>query len=56
MAEIQAQKAEFEKQITNIVEDMRTEINAQNVGGDLYKAGFVLDEIKAGNESYLVKL
>ena len=28
----------------------------KNVGGDLYKAGFVLDEIKAANESFLVIL
>ena len=56
MAEIEALKADFEKQTTHIAEDMRTEINAWNVGGDLYKAGCVLDEIKAGNESFLGKL
>ena len=50
MAKVEALKAEFEKQTTHIVEDMRTEPNAQNVGGDLYKAGFVLGDIKAANE------
>ena len=35
---------------------MRTEINAQNVGEDLYKSGCVLDDIEAANESFLVKL
>ena len=35
---------------------MRTELNAWNVGGDLYKAGCVLDKIKAGNESFLGKI
>ena len=53
MAEIEALKAEFEKQTTHIVEDTRTELNAQNVGGDLYKAGCVLDEIRSANESFL---
>ena len=43
MDEIEALKEDFEKQTTNIVEDMRTELNAWNVGGDLYKAGCVLD-------------
>ena len=50
MAEIEALKAEFEKQTTNIVEDMKTELNARNIDGDLYKAGCVLDDIKAANE------
>ena len=35
---------------------MRTELNAQNVGGYLYKAGCVLDGIKSANESFLGKL
>ena len=35
---------------------MRTELNAWNIGGELYKAGYVLDEIKAANESFLGKL
>ena len=35
---------------------MRTELNARNVGGDLYKVGCVLDEIKAANESLLGEL
>ena len=39
MAEIDVLKEEFEKQTTHIVKDMRTEINAQNVGGDLLKSG-----------------
>ena len=56
MAYIEALKADFEKQTTHIVEDMKTELNARNVGGDLYKAGFFLDEIKAANESFLGKL
>ena len=42
MAEIEALKAEFEKQTTHIVEDIRTELNARNVGGDLYKVRCVL--------------
>ena len=49
-------KAQFDKQTTHIVENTRTELNAQNVGGDLYKAGCVLEEIKAANESFLRKL
>ena len=56
MDEIEALKAEFEKQTTHIVEDMRTELNARNVGGDLYKSGCVFDDIKAANESFLGKL
>ena len=47
---IEALKSEFEKQTTHIVEDMRTESNAQNFGRDLYKAGRVLDDNKAANE------
>ena len=39
-----------------MVEDMKTELNARNIDGDLYKAGCVLDDIKAANESFLVKL
>ena len=35
---------------------MRTEINDQNVGEDLYKSGCVLDDIEAANESFLGKL
>ena len=34
MTKIEALKAEFEKQKTNIVEDTRTELNARNVGED----------------------
>ena len=56
MAKIEALKSSFEKQTTHISEDMRTELNAQNVGGDLYKAGGVLKKIKAADESLLVKL
>ena len=56
MAEIEASKAEFEKKTTHIVEDMRTELDSRNVGGNLYKAGCVLDDIKAANESFLGKL
>ena len=41
---------------THIVEDMRTELDSWNVGGNLYKAGCVLDDIKAANESFLGKL
>ena len=50
MTRIEAPKAGFEKQTTHIVEEMRTELNAQNVDGDLYKEGCVLDEIKVTNE------
>ena len=50
MDKIEALKAEFNKQTTNIVEDMRTELNAQNFGWELYKAGCVLDDIKAASE------
>ena len=35
---------------------MKTELNARNVSGKLYKAGCVLDEIKEANESFLGKL
>ena len=54
--EIEALKVAFEKSTTHIVKDMRTELNARNVGGDLYKAVRGLDEIKASNESYLIHL
>ena len=50
MDKIEVLRAAFEKQKTHIVEDMRTELNAGNVGGDLYKVGCVLDQIKAANE------
>ena len=50
MAGIETLKAAFEKQTTHIVEDMRTELNARNVGGELYKVGCVLEEIKGANE------
>ena len=50
MAKIEALKVGFEKQTTHIFEETRLEINAQNVRGDLYKAGGVLDKIKAANE------
>ena len=49
MFKIEALNAEFETQKIHIVEDMRQELNARNVGGDLYKAGYVLDKIKAAN-------
>ena len=49
MAEIEALKAEFEKQTTHIFKDIRTELNARNVGRDLYKVGCVLGKIKAAN-------
>ena len=35
---------------------MKTELNARNIGGDLYKQGCVLDDIKAANESFLVMI
>ena len=50
MARIEAPKAVFEKQTTHIVEEMRTELNARNVDGGLYKAGCVLEKIKVTNE------
>ena len=56
MAKTEVLKAAFEKQTTHIFKEMRTELNAQNVGGDLYKIGFVLEKIKAANESFLLKL
>ena len=56
MAEIESLNAASEKQTTHIVEDMRTELNDRNSGGDLYKAGCVLEEIKAANESFLGKI
>ena len=46
MAKTETLKVEFEKQATHIDEDMRIELNAQNVGGDLYKAGCVLEKPK----------
>ena len=56
MADIEALKVEFEKQTTHIVEDTRMELNDQNVCGDLYKSGCVLEKIKAANESFLQNL
>ena len=56
MAKTETLKAEFEKQATHIVKDMRMELNSQNISGDLYKAGCVLEKIKAANESFLGKL
>ena len=56
MAEIEALEAECDKKTTNIVEDMRTELNDQNVSGELYKAVCVLEKIKAANESFPGKL
>ena len=56
MAKIEALKAAFEKQPTHIVEVMIMELNAWNAGGDLYKAGYVLEKTKATNESFLGKL
>ena len=56
MAGIEALTAAFDKQPTHIVEDMRAELNAWNFGGDLYKAGYFLEEIKVNNESFLGKL
>ena len=56
MTEIESLYAEFEKKTTHIFEDMRLELNARNVGGGLYKAGFVLEKIKAANESFLQNL
>ena len=53
---IEASKAAFEKQTTHIVKDMRTELNARNVDGDLCKAGCVLDEIISANAEFLGKL
>ena len=50
MVKIEVLMEEFDKQTTHIVEYVRTELNARNVGGDLYKAGCVLDKIKAANE------
>ena len=35
---------------------MKTELNARNIGGDLYKQGCVLENMIAANESLLVKL
>ena len=46
MAEMEVLKVDFEKQTTHIVEDVLTELNDQNVGGDLYKAGCVLEKTK----------
>ena len=55
MDKIEVFKAELDKQATYIVQDMRTELNAQNIGEDLYKAGYVLEKINAANESFLGK-
>ena len=35
---------------------MRTELNAQNFGLDLYITGFIFEEIKAADKSFLGKL
>ena len=50
MLEIEALKANFEQQTRNIVQEMRNELNEWYVGGDLHKAGYVHNEIKATNE------
>ena len=56
MSKIDVLNSVFEKQTTYIVEEMRTELNAQNVGGDLYKEGCAWEKIKSDNESFLGKI
>ena len=46
-------KNTFEKHTRDIIQEMRNELNESNVGGDLHKAGCVLDEIKVTNEYFL---
>ena len=50
MSEIESLKANFEQQTKDIVQEMRNELNESKVGGDLHKAGYVHNEIKAANE------
>ena len=49
-------KADFERKKTHIVDYMRTELFAWNVGRYLYITGCLLDEIKASDESFLGNL
>ena len=49
-------KATFEQQTRNIVQEIINEFNDINIGGDLYKSGCVLDEIKASDEKFLSKI
>ena len=56
MPEIEKLKANFEQQTRDIFQEMRNELNERNVGGDLHKAGCVIDKIKVANEYFLSKL
>ena len=56
MLEIESLKAAFEQHTRDIVQEMRNEFNERNVGGDLHKAGCVLDKIKAASEYFLSKI
>ena len=47
MSEIESLKATFEQKTRDILQEMRNKFNDGNVGGDLHKAGCVLDEIKS---------
>ena len=49
MPEIESLKANFEQQTRYRVQETRNELTYMNVGGDTYKAGCVLDKIKAAN-------
>ena len=49
MSEIEPLKDNFEQKTRNIVQEMRNELNDRNAGGDLYKAGCIIDKIRAAN-------
>ena len=53
MPEIESLKATFEQQTRDRVQEMRNELTYMNVGGDKYKAGCVIDKIKAANGYFL---
>ena len=56
MPKIESLKYTFEHKTRDIVLEMINELNKRNVGGDLHKAGCILDKIKAANEYFLSKL
>ena len=49
-------KATFAHQTRNIVQKMGNELNGRNVGGYLYKAGCIIDKLKAANKKIFSKL
>ena len=46
MAEIEMMEKTIAKQTCSIVDSLKTELNKQNIGGDIYQATMVLEEVK----------